>query len=225
MEQKQFERGGKQAVLYRSEAADRPLIVLNHYEPDAAPVLEALRWLNAPDCNLLVVGKLRWEHDMSPWACPGISKHDAPFTGGAEAYLELLLRELLPEAAGMIRGTPLFTGIAGYSLAGLFALYALYRCEAFDRAASISGSLWFPGFREYALTQPLRKRPSGLYLSLGDREARTKNSVLSSVRENTEALVAHYQSLGLAPRWELNPGNHFQDAALRCARGIRAILE
>lgn len=38
-----------------------------------------------------------------------------------------------------------FIGIAGYSLAGLFALYALYKTDVFTRVASMSGSLWFPG--------------------------------------------------------------------------------
>ena len=107
----------------------------------------------------------------------------------------------------------------------MFALYAAYRCDAFDRVASVSGSLWFPDFKEYALTHEMRKRPEKLYLSLGDREARTRNSVLMTVQRNTEELAEHYRRLGLDVTWELNPGNHFKDAALRSAKGIKAILE
>ncbi|MBR2823546.1 MAG: hypothetical protein IKE24_07675 [Clostridia bacterium] len=117
-----------------------------------------------------------------------------------------------------------FVGIAGYSLAGLFALYALYRCDAFDRAASMSGSLWFPDFREYALTHAFPKRPEKIYLSLGDREAATRNPLLRSVQDNTEQLVSHYRELGLGVTWELNPGTHFTDPELRTAKGIWAIL-
>ena len=122
-------------------------------------------------------------------------------------------------------GIAAFLGIAGYSLAGLFALYAAYRCAAFDRIASISGSLWFPDFMEYALSHEMPKRPEKLYLSLGDREACTKNSLLKTVQTNTETLAGHYRDLGCAVTWELNPGNHFRDAALRSAKGIRSILE
>ena len=69
------------------------------------------------------------------------------------------------------------------------------------------------------------KRPPGkVYLSLGDREAKTKNKLLRTVQDNTESLAGHYQSLGLSVIWELNPGNHFQDAARRSAKGILAIL-
>ena len=64
-----------------------------------------------------------------------------------------------------------------------------------------------------------------LYFSLGDREARTRNRYLRSVQENTEQIVSHFKQLGLDVSWELNPGNHFKDAALRSAKGIRALLE
>ena len=124
----------------------------------------------------------------------------------------------------MLQDSPRFIGIAGYSLAGLFALYAMYRCDAFDRAASMSGSLWFPDFREYALTHGMKKRPDKIYLSLGDKEAKARNALLKTVQDNTEQIVSHYRQLGLDVTWELNPGNHFRDAALRTAKGIRAIL-
>ena len=225
MEKTSFACGGKKATLYGSEQPAAPLIILNNYSGDGESVESAMQEIDTPDCNLLVVGDLNWDHDMTPWYCPPLSKNDTPCTGGADEYLDLLLTEILPKAEELIGGTPSFIGIAGYSLAGLFALYASYQCDAFDRVASMSGSLWFPDFKEYALTHEMRKRPAKLYLSLGDREAHTRNSVLMTVQRNTEELVNHYKSFGLAVTWELNPGNHFKDAALRSAKGIRAILE
>ena len=225
MEKTSFACEGKKATLYGSEQPAAPLIILNNYSGDGESVVSAMQEIDTPDSNLLVVGDLNWDHDMTPWYCPPLSKNDTPCTGGADAYLELLLTEILPKAEELISGTPSFIGIAGYSLAGLFALYASYQCDAFDRAASMSGSLWFPDFKEYALTHEMRKRPAKLYLSLGDREANTRNSVLMTVQRNTEELVDHYKSLGLDVTWELNPGNHFKDAALRSAKGIKAILE
>ena len=211
--------------MYLGKQKESPLILLNNYSGDGESVVSAMQEIDTPDCNLLVVGDLNWDHDMTPWYCPPLSKNDTPCTGGADEYLDLLLTEILPKAKELIDGTPSFIGIAGYSLAGLFALYAAYRCDAFDRVTSMSGSLWFPDFKEYALTHEMRKRPAKLYLSLGDREGRTRNSVLMTVQRNTEELVEHYRSLGLDVTWELNPGNHFKDAALRSAKGIRAILE
>ena len=225
MERQTFASGGKTAVLYPAAQAGSPLIVLCEYEGDGEPVVRALQEMGAPACSLLVTGGGEWNRDMSPWAAPAVFKGGEPFTGGADGFLTVLLGQILPEARERIGSVPAFTGLAGYSLAGLFALYALCRFDAFDRAASVSGSLWFPDFKEYALTHEIQKRPAKLYLSLGDREAHTRNSVLMTVQRNTEELVDHYKSLGLEVTWELNPGNHFKDAALRSAKGIKAILE
>ena len=224
MERIYFACGEKKAALYGSGQPAAPLIILNHYSDDGESVLLEMQKLHTPDCSLLVVGNLNWNHDMTPWYCPPLSKNDSPCTGGADEYLDLLLTEILPKAKELTNGTPAFTGIAGYSLAGLFALYAAYRCDAFDRVASMSGSLWFPDFKEYALSHEMCRRPSKLYLSLGDRETHTRNRVLMTVQQNTRELADHYRGLGLAVTWELNPGNHFKDSALRTAKGIKAIL-
>lgn len=215
---------GRKATLYPSKVADQPLIVLNNYSGDGSSVIRAMKELGTSDCNLVVVGNLKWDHDMTPWYCPPLSENDTPCTGGADEYLQLLLSEILPKAKEMINGVPSFIGIAGYSLAGLFALYAMYRCDAFDRVASMSGSLWFPDFKEYCMSHDMKRIPDRMYLSLGDREAKTGNPVLKTVQKSTEAIAEHYRSMGINVTWELNPGNHFKDAALRSAKGIAAIL-
>ena len=214
----------KQALLVPAKEADRPLIVFNDNYNDESALLNALDALGAPDHNLLIVGGLNWNHDLTPWYCPPIFPEGEPYTGGADEYLELLITEILPKAKEMITGTPPFIGIAGYSLAGLFALYALYKTDVFDRAASMSGSLWFPDFPEYIGTHEFKKRPEKLYFSLGDREARTKNPYLKTVQEDTEAAVGYFRACGLNTNFELNPGNHVKDAVLRSAKGIRALL-
>ncbi|MDT3389657.1 MAG: alpha/beta hydrolase, partial [bacterium] len=94
-----------------------------------------------------------------------------------------------------------------------------------SRAASASGSFWFPGFLEFASSREFVGKPEKLYLSLGDAEARTRNPVMATVQDNTEKLAVLYRGRGLDTVFELNPGNHFKDPALRMAKGIRSILE
>lgn len=43
--------------------------------------------------------------------------------------------------------------------------------------------------------------------------------------ENTRKLCDAYAARGIETTFELNPGNHFQDAKLRLAKGIAWILE
>lgn len=119
---------------------------------------------------------------MSPWTIPPISKEDTSCTGGADEYLQLLIDEIMPEAESYVHGSIAWRGLAGYSLAGLFAVYAMYHTGLFSRIASMSGSLWFPGFKEYVSLHEIKGKPEHLYLSLGDKECRTGNPYLKKCR-------------------------------------------
>ena len=89
----------------------------------------------------------------------------------------------------------------------------------------MSGSLWFPGFIDFAKEHDMKKVPDKIYLSLGDKEAKTRNPLMQKVQENTEALAEYYSRMGIDVDFEMNPGNHFRDVALRCAKGIVAISD
>ena len=123
-----------------------------------------------------------------------------------------------------ITGAPSWRGIVGYSLAGLFALYAIYRTDLFSRVGSMSGSLWFPGIKDYIFSHEPKRQPDHMYFSLGDKESKTRNPILRSVRQNTEEIQAFYQSRGIGTVFKLNPGNHYSHAAERTAAGIVWLL-
>ena len=107
MEKKTFECGGRKATLFGSEQSDAPLIILNNYSGDGESVVSAMQEIDTPDSNLLVVGDLNWDHDMTPWYCPPLSKNDTPCTGGADEYLDLLLTATasMPSRSGTLRRT------------------------------------------------------------------------------------------------------------------------
>lgn len=56
----------------------------------------------------------------------------------------------------------------------------------------MSGSLWYPEFRDYVQSHEMKRKPEKLYISLGDKEAKTRNPYMKTVRENTEAIVKYY---------------------------------
>ena len=84
--------------------------------------------------------------------------------------------------------------------------------------------MWFPGFPEFAKTHELAARPKKQYLSLGNKESKTRNKVMEPVERNTAELHEYYRSLGIDTVFELNPGNHFQNPADRLAKGIALVL-
>ena len=228
MEKHIFVIEGRSASLYSSKNAASPLLILNVYSDDVdavtAVIMKEICKDNGFDFHLLVIHQLRWEHDMTPWPCPPVAKNDPACTGGADEYLKILTTQIIPQAKSIIHGEPAYIGMVGYSLAGLFALYAIYKSDIFDCVASVSGSLWFPEFKDYVMNHAFCKRPKRIYISLGNREAYTKNAYLKSVQTNSEDMVEHYRSLGVDVIWEINQGNHFKDVEVRIAKGMRALL-
>ncbi len=197
-----------------------PIIYLNTFSDEGQKVFEATQASGGQPFTLVAIRDLDWNHDMVPWDSPPAFKNADPCTGGADDYLRLLTEEIIPTAESKIDGVPCWRGIAGYSLAGLFALYAIYQTDPFSRVGSMSGSLWFPGIKEYIFSNEPKRRPDHMYFSLGDKESKTRNPVLKTVQQNTEEIRAFYHSMGIDAVFQLNPGNHYNHAAERTAAGI-----
>lgn len=223
MEKQTFNTDKKKITLYPALAENRPVIYLTTYNDDGSKVYAEVQKDGCPDFTLVTVSGLNWEAELSPWAAGNLFKYSEMFTGGADAYLQFLTQQVLPQAEAGLNGI-LWRGLAGYSLAGLFTAYALYKTDLFSRAASMSGSLWYPGFKDFALAHNMAKVPEYMYFSLGDKEARARNQYLKSVQQCTEELAAHYRSLGINTCYELNPGGHYRNIISRSAAGIKWLL-
>lgn len=223
MEKQTFNTDNKKITVYPAMAENKPVIYLTTYNDDGGDVYAELQKLGCPDFTLVTVSSLNWEAELSPWAAGNLFKYSEMFTGGADDYLQFLTQQVIPQAEAGLNGV-LWHGLAGYSLAGLFTVYALYKTDLFIRAASMSGSLWYPGFKDFALQNTLCKTPQHLYFSLGDKEARARNQYLKTVQQCTEELAAHYRSLGINTCYELNPGGHYCNIISRSAAGIKWLL-
>lgn len=159
-----------------------------------------------------------WNDDLSPWeAPPAFGKRG--FGNGAQQTLDLILNGILPELSTMLQPQPGHdVTLGGYSLAALFSLWCSYHTDTFAAVAAASPSVWFPGWIDYAEGHQPYSR--AVYLSLGDREERTRNAVVSTVgsciRRQHELLRAQGVSCTLG--W--NAGSHFQDPDSRMARAF-----
>lgn len=163
-----------------------------------------------------------WNRELSPWYAPPVFGNE-PFSGEGEQTLGWLRDSLLPQiTAG--RTSPVFIG--GYSLAGLFSLWALYQIPSLNGAAACSASLWFPDWDRFSEKQTLSKEKL-LYLSLGDREERTRNRIMCRVGDAVRAQYARSVEMLGQERCTLewNPGGHFNDPDARLAKGFAWLLE
>ncbi len=108
-------------------------------------------------------------------------------------------------------------------MGGLFSLWAAYQTDAFAGVAAVSPSVWFPGFAEYTLSRT--PRTGQVYLSLGDREEKTRNPVMATVGSRIRELHERLVQQGVSCRLEWNKGNHFMDPDRRTAKGFAWILK
>ena len=171
-----------------------------------------------PERDFLLLG-LRiddWNEELSPWEAPAVFGKD-DFGSGANDTLQELIRTLKDP---VLKQKDLYLG--GYSLAGLFALWAAYQTDLFKGVAAVSPSVWFPGFLDYVKGNEIRTNK--IYLSLGDQEHKTRHPVMATVQDNIEALHQYYQQKGCECLLEYNPGNHFRDPHLRMTKGFFWLL-
>ena len=171
--------------------------------------------------TFIAVTDADWNRDLSPWQAERVF-HGGNFTGGAPEHLGKLLGAI-PETENVLGFPVKCRTIAGYSLAGLFALWAVHITDVFDCAVSVSGSLWFDGFTDFMASHPTNAE--AVYLSLGDAEHRTKNPRMARVEDCTRECFGILTERGIPCTFELNSGGHFTDVSERIARGIRWIDE
>ena len=201
--------------------------------------------------GLVRIGVDLWEENFSPWCAPRVFAKGPNFGDGAQKTLDTLINQVIPWAESELTEPPAYRVLVGYSLAGLFSLWAgvsqqvARGCQpddvssqpgaphvdvptpTFQRIGAVSGSFWFPGLLDY-VDQQLNRGVVGLthaYLSLGDREARTPNPQIIHVRENAELLASKFENAGITSTFELNRGNHFQNVEGRMQKALNWLVK
>ncbi|MCR4722861.1 MAG: alpha/beta hydrolase [Eubacteriales bacterium] len=167
---------------------------------------------------LVCVSGIDWNRDLSPWEAPRAFKGEDDFSGGADQFTEILVNTVIPQAEeGLIIRDRY---IAGYSLAGLFAVYAPFVTDRFNGFASVSGSMWYDGFIDFIKTHETAVPVTKAYFSLGDKEKNTRNHRMAVVEDCAAAACGLFRERGASAVFELNEGNHFKDEKLRVIKGI-----
>lgn len=221
---KRLRVAGKSISLFTAEGPSRPIIYLHSFMPNWDLVRRACLSLDCPPFSLAIISGLNWGDEMTPWYIPPTFRGDSPCGGTADTYLKLLEDEIIPSVESELPVPATYRGLAGYSLSGLFAVYAPFKTDLFARVASASGSMWYPKFTDYVSSHEMVRKPDCVYLSLGEKEAKTKNEYYKPVQERTEWLNNYYSEHGVASTFELNPGGHDHNATGRMAKAINWIL-
>ncbi|MCC6094019.1 MAG: esterase [Eubacterium sp.] len=204
--------------IYEYGKKDAPLVLIQLVDDHDLEAIEnevaRIRENSSADFRLIACKVGNWNKDLSPWKTPAVfGKED--FGEGAPETLRQVLS--LTEEAGKTYI------IGGYSLAGLFALWAACQTDRFRGVAAASPSVWFPGFVNYLKQNKIKAE--AVYLSLGDKEERTRNPVMAAVGDRIRETHQLLLEEGIRTTLAWNPGNHFRDADLRTASAFAWVMK
>lgn len=216
--------GGRTCRLFGS---DRPACILiqpsaRHENATLEAEADMIASLSPVPFVLVTVELEDWILDLMPWPDRNIST--LPEAGKrAQDTLDYILLSLIPVLQGRYGPLPLILG--GYSLGGLFALWASAQSDTFQAVAAASPSVWIRDWIPFAMTHaPLA---DAVYLSLGDQEEHVKNLAIARVGNALRAEYALLQNQLSPDRctlvWE--QGSHFTDSEGRLARAFVWCME
>ena len=210
---------GRECRLYKDSNAEFLLVqpIDEHDLEVLDQEVEIIKKLSEKPFSLVAFMIKDWNKELTPWPAPPVFGK-IPFGNGATDTLNFIVSQLLP----LVQEEIPHVILGGYSLAGLFALWASYQTDKFEGIVAASPSVWFPKWIEYATdNKPFAK---SIYLSLGDKEEKTKNPVMAQVgnaiRKLNELLAEQIGNTIL----EWNPGNHFIDSEKRTAKGFAWVM-
>lgn len=201
-----------------------PLIILlsGEYEEHTLSGIREmlLQQIDEGNCKAFIIagfGPIDWDRDYSPWYLE--RNNGRVFEGKADEIIDFMKNTLIPE----LQKSFLLNGEVypvGYSLGGLTAIYA--QCSiGFTGCGSCSGALWYPGWLEFVK----KHLPSGkVYLSLGGKEEKTKDSLMCQVgiiTQKTKELISKSTEVV----YFKEPGGHFKEVPQRIARAILWLLK
>lgn len=217
--------GDRPCCIYGTDCAEHLLLQMTdeHELQHMDSEVEAIAQGSAHSFLFAAVPVKNWNDELSPWKSPAVWGKQG-FGGKAGDTLRFLTERGIPtlkQQFHLPENVKIVLG--GYSLAGLFALWASTQTALFSGVAAASPSVWFPGWMEFEQQHPIQAQC--IYLSLGDKEEHTKNAVMAMVGDNIRAL--HHELAGRSKdcTLEWNNGGHFKDTDLRTARAFRWAME
>ena len=101
-----------------SSVAGAPIVYLLGDVADNSPI-------QVPEgVSLVNVGVDLWEENFSPWCAPRVFAKGPNFGDDAQKTLDTLINQVIPWAESELTEPPTYRVLVGYSLAGLFSLWA-----------------------------------------------------------------------------------------------------
>ncbi len=175
---------------------------------------------------LVGFGPMDWNRDYSPWPAPAVQAGAEGFAGNGRETLSWMEERLLPEISARYPVSADENALLGYSLGGLFAVWALHESRAFSACGCCSASLWYDGWEEYAASH----RPKAgcrVYMSLGKSEEKARDRRLASIGNATRSMAQRLEADPAVAEFYLhwNNGGHFKAVEYRTGQALTWLVK
>ena len=182
-----------------------------------------------PPLNFVLLNANNRTDDYTPWPLQASENMPMDFGGKAEEHLSFITTHVIPfcESEYGFASSAEKRVIGGYSLGGLFSLYATVNTDLFGNVLSCSSSLWYPDFLDYLKEHPFKANHLKLYMSVGDQEGTTATNLTADQTSNTISLKEFYEPKFQAGdfNFTLEEGNHGNDISGRAWRAVEWVEE
>lgn len=224
----QQENEGVKLYVYRSNVKDATTIYFLDGDQFEEPFNHWIR-KHQPALNFVLINSDNRKDDYTPWPLQATEALPMDFGGKAAEHLSFLATQVIPfcESEYSFASSAEKRVIGGYSLGGLFSLYAAVNTDLFGTVLSCSSSLWYPDFLDYLKAHPFKASHPKLYMSVGDQEGTTATNLTAAQTCNTIALKDFYEPKFQAGdfKFTLEEGNHGNDISGRAWRAIEWVEE
>ena len=207
-------------ALVGSCGAAAPVIYVIDSSEHPFDVATAARGIAA---NVVSVPVRSWGDALTPWPAPGLRPGERDFGGDAAQTLAELVERVIPAVEARFGLAPVRRAVCGYSLGGLFSLYAFAQDARFAACACLSGSLWYEGWVDYLRRAAFDGAGRYAYFSLGKKESKAGPAIMRSVQDDTETCAHICRERGCTADFVLGPGSHMQHHTERLAAGLAAL--
>lgn len=180
--------------------------------------LESMARLHKINIAMVYVPAPDWNNVLTPWKEPPEAKGFDPFNGKGPEFLDLLQKEIIPVVESKVKIKS--RDLIGVSLSGLFTLWQWMICDTFRNIASLSGSFWYPGFKEWFDALVIPHKSGKAYFLLGEEEPKATIKAYQSVGTNTMDVVEKLKSAGVNVTFDWVPGNHFSHPLKRAEKAL-----
>lgn len=212
---------GKASCERRAGAGDAPAPVIYLIDNAEHPGV-SLPAADGPDVAVVRVPVRDWGASLTPWPAPSPWRGQPGFAGRADETLGEL-EGALPRIEASLGLSPTRRAICGYSLAGLFSLYAFVRTDLFCGCGCVSGSVWYEGWVPWLRERDVDLTGRFAHLSVGSREKNARQPILRGVEDAMTACARILRGAGCEVAYAVGPGTHFQHERERIAAAIASI--